>query len=252
MSVRGPALPNTDLRSRHAYMRLAVAHATIPPRRTAPTRPGRRRPAVGRWPGPKRNGAAPPASRLLRIACGDGPAGRPGHRSLCGPQGRKRGQAQACPPGPARPAAAARVHPAATGQPSGQVNRAQNPHGKRTLSDQPPGDLQKLDRAVSYEESWAYGMRQRHARQQRTDRQRSLPSPPRRGNWLLSLARSQGRRAERWPWLPFLTPPFSGGKGRKNSSRRQSVRMVGSQHASAFGKEVPVLSDRLVHPSCND
>ena len=75
MSVRGPALRNTDLRSRHAYMRLAVAHAaTIPPRRTAPTRPGRRRPAVGRWPGRKRNGAAPPASRLLRIACGDGPA----------------------------------------------------------------------------------------------------------------------------------------------------------------------------------
>jgi hypothetical protein len=40
MSVRGPALRNTDLRSRHAHMRLAVAHAaTIPPRRTAPTPP---------------------------------------------------------------------------------------------------------------------------------------------------------------------------------------------------------------------
>jgi len=68
-------------------MRLAVAHATISPRRTAPTRPGRRRPAVGRRPGRKRNGAAPPASRLLRIACGDGPAGRPGRRSLYGPPG---------------------------------------------------------------------------------------------------------------------------------------------------------------------
>jgi hypothetical protein len=30
-----------------------------------------------------------------------------------------------------------------------------NTRGKRTLSDQPPGDLQELDRAVSYEESWA-------------------------------------------------------------------------------------------------
>ena len=29
-----------------------------------------------------------------------------------------------------------------------------NTHGKRTLSDQSPDDLQKLDRAVSYEESW--------------------------------------------------------------------------------------------------
>jgi len=29
-------------------MRLAVAHATIPPRRTAPTRRGRHHPAVGR------------------------------------------------------------------------------------------------------------------------------------------------------------------------------------------------------------
>ena len=41
MSVRGLALPDTDLRSRHAHMRLAVAHATIPPWRTAPTRRGR-------------------------------------------------------------------------------------------------------------------------------------------------------------------------------------------------------------------
>ena len=50
-------------------MRLAVAHAaTIPPRRTAPTRRGRRPPAVGPLAGPEAYGAAPPASRLLRIA----------------------------------------------------------------------------------------------------------------------------------------------------------------------------------------
>ena len=49
-------------------MRLAVAHATIPPRRTAPTRRGRHRPAAGRRPGREACGAAPPASRLLRIA----------------------------------------------------------------------------------------------------------------------------------------------------------------------------------------
>ena len=98
MSVRGPALRNTDLRSRHAHMRLAVAHATIPPRRTAPTRPGRRRP---RW--------------------------------------------------------AARTHPAGPPARAGKRTTRKNIHGKRTLSDQPPGDLQKLDRAVSYEKSWGSG-----------------------------------------------------------------------------------------------
>src|SRR6266699_453889 len=123
MSVRGPALRNTDLRSRHAHMRRAVAHATIPPRRTAPTRPGRRRPAVGRWPGRKRNGAAPPASRLLRIACGDGPAAGLDAGASAAPR-------------------------------AGNGTARKNIHGKRTLSNQPPGDLQKLDRAVSYEESW--------------------------------------------------------------------------------------------------
>jgi hypothetical protein len=48
--------------------------------------------------------AAPPASRLLRIAAccraalRDGPAGAGlEHRSLCGPSGRKHGQAPACP-----------------------------------------------------------------------------------------------------------------------------------------------------------
>ena len=56
-----------------------MAHATIPPR-PLPSRggppaaavprwaAGRCRPAVGRRPGPKGNGAAPLASRLLRIA----------------------------------------------------------------------------------------------------------------------------------------------------------------------------------------
>jgi len=48
----GPALRNTDLRSRHANMRLAVAHAaTIPPRRTAPTCRGRRPQWVAGRPG---------------------------------------------------------------------------------------------------------------------------------------------------------------------------------------------------------
>ena len=37
------------------------------------------------------SGAAPPASRLLRIACGDGPAGRPDPGDLCGPGGRHQG-----------------------------------------------------------------------------------------------------------------------------------------------------------------
>jgi len=104
-----------------------VAHAaTIPPRRTAPTRRGRHRPR-------------PP---------------------LAGPEGY----------------GAARTHPAGTGHPGGQADRAQKHPPKRTLSDQPPGDLQKLDRAVSYEESWGlhtaadihYG-RARHVRAARAD-----------------------------------------------------------------------------------
>jgi hypothetical protein len=44
-------------------------------------------------------GAAPPASRLLRIACGDGPCGAgPDPGDHCGPSGRKHGQAQPAPP----------------------------------------------------------------------------------------------------------------------------------------------------------
>jgi len=108
-----------------------VAHATISPRRTAPTRPGRHRPAVGRWPGRKRNGAAPPASRLLRIACGDGPAGRPGRRSLCAPPSRKKRAGPGLPPLPG-PASGGRTYiPAGTGSPGGQVNRAQK-HPRKT------------------------------------------------------------------------------------------------------------------------
>jgi hypothetical protein len=39
-------------------------------------------------------GAAPPGSRLLRIACGDGPCGAgPDPGDHCGPSGRKHGQA---------------------------------------------------------------------------------------------------------------------------------------------------------------
>ena len=154
MSVRGPALRNTDLRSRHAYMRLAVAHATIPPRRTAPTRPGRHRPgwAAGRA-GSVRgrpSGVQAAAHRLRRRPCGPAwtpePLRPPGHETRTGPR--------PAPADPARPAAAARVHPAGTGSPAGKWTARKNAHGKRTLSDQPPGDLQKLDRAVSYEESW--------------------------------------------------------------------------------------------------
>ncbi len=41
--VRGTILRITDLRSRHAYMRVAVATATTPPRQATPTRPARHR-----------------------------------------------------------------------------------------------------------------------------------------------------------------------------------------------------------------
>ena len=126
MSVRGPALRNTDLRSRHAYMRLAVAHATIPPRRTAPTRPGRHRPAVGRWPGREAYGAAPPASRLLRIA--DATALRAGldAGASTAPEGSKSGQARACPRYPG-PASDDRTHPSRPEPPTpgGRADRAQ-------------------------------------------------------------------------------------------------------------------------------
>ena len=57
-------------------------------------------------------GAAPPASRLLRIACGDDPCGAgldPGDH--CGPSGRKHGQALACPArGAARPVSPCPAH----------------------------------------------------------------------------------------------------------------------------------------------
>ena len=59
----------------------APAHRPHPPR-PPPS-------AVGRRPGRKGYGATPPASRLLRIACGDGPAGRPGLRRPLRPLGQE-------------------------------------------------------------------------------------------------------------------------------------------------------------------
>ena len=155
MSVRGPALRNTDLRSRHAHMRLAVAHAaTIPPRRTAPTRRGRHRPRwaagrAGRLRG-RPSSVKAAAHRLRRRPCG--PAWTP--ETTAAPRAGNRGQAQACPaarPGQRRPHAPI---PPESPPPGGQADRAQKHPPKRTLSDQPPRDLQELDRAVSYEESW--------------------------------------------------------------------------------------------------
>ena len=136
-------------------MRLAVAYATIPPGAPPPPPPAA---AVPRWaagragsvkgPPLRRQGCcASPAATALRVGldAGASTALRTG----------KSGQARACPRYPARPAAAAHTHPAGTGSPGGQVNRAKTSHGKRTLSNQPSGDLQKLDRAVSYEEPGA-------------------------------------------------------------------------------------------------
>ena len=62
-------------------------------------------------------GAAPPAPRLLRIACGDGlrPALTP--ETTAAPGARKSGQAQACPPRCTR-----RANPAAAG-PQKQAGR---------------------------------------------------------------------------------------------------------------------------------
>src|SRR5271166_1366500 len=92
MSVRGPALRNTDLRSRQAHMKLAVAHATIPPR-PPPS-------AVGRRPGREAYGPAwtPESLGPLRAAR----AGRPGPApSRPGPAGD--GPHAPIPPGTAGP-----------------------------------------------------------------------------------------------------------------------------------------------------
>jgi hypothetical protein len=69
-------------------------------------------------------GAAPPASRLLRIACGDGPRGPgldPGDH--CGPAGQHtRARPQACPSPAARRARVAVTGPADDRSPAGQKN----------------------------------------------------------------------------------------------------------------------------------
>src|SRR5262249_103344 len=53
---------------------------------------------------------------------------------------------------------------------AGKPTVRKNTRGKRTLSDQSPGDLQELDRAVSYEESWDWGMERRIVATPRTER----------------------------------------------------------------------------------
>src|SRR6266704_898903 len=74
--VRGTILRTADLRSRHAYMRVAVAAAATPPRYATPTRRARRRgpgehPAHAltahyRLPGTRVKGACGVAARALR------------------------------------------------------------------------------------------------------------------------------------------------------------------------------------------
>src|SRR6266536_190760 len=122
----------------------ARRHHPAPAHRPHPPRPPPS--AVGRWPGRKRTG--PPlrrqgccASRCARQPCGPAVTPEP-----LRPPGQETRTGRGLPPaGPARPAAAARVHPAGTDSPGGKWTACKNAHGKRTLSDQPPGDLQKLD-----------------------------------------------------------------------------------------------------------
>ncbi len=127
----GPALRNTDLRSRHAYRGwqwrtppLSRPGAPPPPAAAATVRGG---PLVG--PGSVR--AASPASRLLRIACGDGPAGRPGPRRPAAPG---QGNADRPRPAPRRPgpASGSRTYPSRRNrQPAGKWT-ARKKHPRKT------------------------------------------------------------------------------------------------------------------------
>ena len=136
-----------------------MAHAaTIPPRRTAPTRRGRHRPAVGRWPGRKRTGpplqrqgcCASPAATALRAGLDAGASAAPGQETRAGT-----GLPPPARPGQRRPHAP--IPPEPPPPRAGKRTTRKNTPWKRTLSDQSPGDLQELDRAVSYEESWGRG-----------------------------------------------------------------------------------------------
>ena len=74
----------TDLRSRHAYMRVAVATATTPPRQATPTRPARHQNLATRSPvpWPPIIGSRQPASRSPAASPGERSAHLdPGHRS---------------------------------------------------------------------------------------------------------------------------------------------------------------------------
>jgi len=129
----------------------ARRHHPAPAHRPHPPRPPPS--AVGRWPGRKRTGpplqrqgcCASPAATALRAGLDAGASAAPGQETRAGP---------GLPPPPG-PASGGRTLPIPPEPPAQRASgpRAKTPHGKRTLSDQPPGDLQKLDRAVSYEES---------------------------------------------------------------------------------------------------
>ena len=91
---RGPAAARPRTRRRRLRRRLSS--------------PGCRAPAGGR--AARGYGAAPPASRLLRTAARR-PAAGPDPGDLCGPSGRKYGQAPACPAGgAARPGGPCPAH----------------------------------------------------------------------------------------------------------------------------------------------
>ena len=74
-------------------------------------------------------GAAPPASRLLRTACGGGLTAGPDPGDLGGPAGRKGGQAPACPACSApRPRAGDRRSPLTSGK-AGENRRSSTKNG---------------------------------------------------------------------------------------------------------------------------
>jgi hypothetical protein len=113
------------------------------------------------------------------------------------------------PPATAATIPRARTHPSRRNrQSSGQADHALKPHGKRTLSDQPPSDLQELDRTASYEESWAR-MRMH------------LPLPPGPGRPM--RAESEYHRlgpSPTWPPTTFTAPKSSAGASRLPASSR--------------------------------
>jgi len=117
-------------------MRLAVAHAaTIPPRRTAPTRRGRHRPRwaagrAGRLRG-RPSSVKAAAHRLRRRPCG--PAWTP--ETTAAPRAGNRRQAQAC-PRRSGPAGGGRTHPSRPNRHprAGKRTARKNTHRNGTLS----------------------------------------------------------------------------------------------------------------------